>query len=360
MVEKIDWVSKDTVSYGPQIISTQNYGIVNGQISVSVSGCNASSGYRIYITKGDGTSVIEPSEPAKEDICSGGIYKLINRNSQKALGVSGDATNNGAEVIQWSDNGKTSQQWKISDTGEGYILMNINANKALDVDNCSTKDGGDVLLWYDNGQPNQRWFIQNIGDGYYTLENVNSGKLLDVEKESKDDGGNVIQWAGNGGANQQWKLVRVDQPEVLPSPSLAPSTNPEISTAPNVSSEPEETTKPVDGVTPVVSVKTENNGNTITQSYTIQAQGGTVDLSKVKIDYTATGMDSAPQTVWVDNAALSLNVAPYYESLGSDVTASINGKVLSIAIAGQHTLQPDQGSCVINLRFAKNDRSVQK
>ncbi len=42
-VEKIDWVSKDTVSRGPVVVSTTNYPVVNGQISVTVSGCNNSS-----------------------------------------------------------------------------------------------------------------------------------------------------------------------------------------------------------------------------------------------------------------------------------------------------------------------------
>lgn len=359
-VEKVDWVSKDTVCRGTQTVSTQNYSIVNGQISVNVSGCNASSGYRIYITKADGSSVVEPSPsiPAAKDIVSGAVYKLINRNSQKALGVSADATNDGAEVIQWTDNGKTSQQWKISDTGEGYILLNVNANKALDVDNSSTKDGGDVLLWRDNGQTNQRWYLQSVGDGYYTLENVNSGKLLDVEKESRDDGGNVIQWGANGGANQQWKLVRVDQTAPSPSPSVKPSATPVTSKAPEPSQSTEPSKEPSTGANPVVAVKTENNGNTITQTYTITAQGGAIDLSKVKIAYTANGVANEPCTVWVDNAALNLNVAPYYDSLGSDVTAGFSGNVLNIAIAGNHVLQPNQGSCVISLRFAKNDWSA--
>jgi hypothetical protein len=45
-VEKIDWASKDTVSYGPSTISTSNYQVVNGRITVTLTGCNASSGYR--------------------------------------------------------------------------------------------------------------------------------------------------------------------------------------------------------------------------------------------------------------------------------------------------------------------------
>lgn len=359
-VEKIDWVSKDTVSYGPKTVSNQNYAVVNGQITVSVSGCNESSGYRIYITKGDGSSVITPSQAPQpnNDIVSGGTYKLINRNSQKALAVSGDSTKENANVIQWTDNGKTSQQWIVTDEGDGYKLMNVNANKALDVDNSSTENGGNVLLWYDNGQANQRWFIQSVGDGYYTLENVNSGKMLDVEKSSLDDGGNVLQWSENGGANQQWKLIRTDEAVASPKPSVAVSQAPVVSEKPVVSSNPVVSEEPDSGMRPVVSVKTDHNGNTITQAYTIEAKGGPLDLSKVKIAYTADGMPDTAQTVFIDTAALSLNVAPYYDSLGSDVTGSISGKNLTISIAGNHVLQPGQGTCTINLRIAKNDWSA--
>lgn len=359
-VEKIDWVSKDTVSYGPKTVSNQNYAVVNGQITVSVSGCNESSGYRIYITKGDGSSVITPSQAPQpnNDIVSGGTYKLINRNSQKALAVSGDSTKENANVIQWTDNGKTSQQWIVTDEGDGYKLMNVNANKALDVDNSSTENGGNVLLWYDNGQANQRWFIQSVGDGYYTLENVNSGKMLDVEKSSLNDGGNVLQWSDNKGANQQWKLIRTDEAVASPNPSVAVSQTPVVSENPVVSSNPVVSEEPDSGMRPVVSVKTEHNGNTITQAYTIEAKGGPLDLSKVKIAYTADGMPDTAQTVFIDTAALSLNVAPYYDSLGSEVTGSISGKNLTISIAGNHVLQPGQGTCTINLRIAKNDWSA--
>lgn len=366
-IEKIDWVSKDTVSYGPQTISNKNYSISNGQLTVDVSGCNASSGYRIYISKGDGSEVITPTQVPQpsSDIYSGGTYKLINRNSQKALGVNGDSTADGANVLQWTDNGKTSQQWVITkEDGDGYKIMNVNANKALDVDNNSVADGGNVLIWRDNGQANQRWFIQSTGDGYYTIENLNSAKFLDVEKESTADGGNVLQWGGNGAANQQWKLVRTDAPAATPSPSPSASKAPVVSTEPEVSVAPSESTapavsqNPVSGAVPSVACETENNGNTVSQTYTITAKGGDIDLSKVKLVFSADGMSTAAQTVWVDSAALSLNVSPYYESLGSDAAASISGQKLTITMSGDHILKPGQGSCVIHVRFAKNDWSA--
>lgn len=233
-VEKIDWVSKDTVSYGPKTVSNQNVSVVNGQITVNVTGCNASSGYRIYVTNASGGSVVTPTQAPtsnpSSDVVSGGTYKLVNRNSGKLLVAYKDDTANGTNVIQWSDNGMSGQHWKITDTGNGYAIVNVNANKALDVKEKSMDNGGDVIIWNDNGQSNQRWYLASTGDGYYTLENMNSGKCLDVEKGSMNDGANVLQWASNGGYNQQWKLVRIDEPAptVKPTATQAPTSTPVV------------------------------------------------------------------------------------------------------------------------------------
>jgi len=224
-VEKVDWTNKDAVCYGTNVVYEKKYNVSNGQLSVSVSGCNASSGYRIYITKGDGSGVVETQTPVKSIVTSGATYKLINRNSGKALGVDSDSTADAANVLQWTDNGKTSQQWIITDEGDGYKLLNVNAKKALDVNENSMENGGNIIIWRDNGQANQRWMIADAGNGYVTLENYNSGKQLDVEKSSMADGGNVLQWASNGGTNQQWKLVRVDgaAPTQTPQPTKTPA-----------------------------------------------------------------------------------------------------------------------------------------
>ena len=207
-VEKVDWKDKDTACEGPNTIFQKQYSVKDGQISVNIQGTNESSGYRVYITKGDGSGDIEPYNPPSPNTFEG-TYTIINRHSGKALVVEADSTSNGANVIQWTENGKSSQQWVITDEGDGYKIFNINANKCLDVYENSLKDGGNVIIWSDNGNLNQRWKIQDNGSGYVTIENINSGKMLDVEKSSTADGGNVLQWGNNGDDNQQWKLVKV-------------------------------------------------------------------------------------------------------------------------------------------------------
>jgi len=208
-VEKVDWKSKDTVCPGPNTVFEKEYSVVDGQLSIIVPNCNESSGYRVYITKGDGSSGhVEPPSEVSTLIIPEGTYKLINRRSNKALAVQNDSKDNAANVVQWTESNKTSQQWKITEDG-GYRILNVNADKALDVERDSTQNGGNIIIWPDTGNLNQRWTIEDAGNGYVEIVNLSSGKALDVENESTADGANVCQWDAHGSQNQQWKLVPV-------------------------------------------------------------------------------------------------------------------------------------------------------
>jgi len=230
-VEKVDWRNKDTPSNGPNVIFEKKMQIQNGQISVNIPGTNATSGYRVYIT-GNGTPApvedepVAPIDTSNKEIKSGETYYIINRQSEKALGIASQA--NGANVAQYTKSTGTDQQWTITYEGGYYKIINVAANRALDVNNNSVSNGGNVLIWSDNGHDNQRWEINSLGDGYFTLTNVNSGKNLDVEKNSLEDGGNVIQWENNGGVNQQWQIVNI-KPKEEPKPNPPPSASAECS-----------------------------------------------------------------------------------------------------------------------------------
>ncbi len=142
-----------------------------------------------------------------QNLPSGTKYIIVNRLSGKAIGVHWDSTDDGANVHQWTLNGKTSEEWICTNMGDGYKFTNVNANKCLDVYNLSKENGGNIVIWPDTGVSNQRFEIENASDGYVYLKSVYSGLYLDVEKKSKEDGGNIIQYQFNGNGNQQWKLV---------------------------------------------------------------------------------------------------------------------------------------------------------
>ncbi|GIG61832.1 galactosylceramidase [Longispora fulva] len=135
-------------------------------------------------------------------------YKLINRNSGKALTVTGNSAADGALITQSTDTGATGQLWRIATTGGYSVLTNVGSGKVLDVPGFSTTAGTQLNQWTANGGANQQWTLTTSG-GYTTLTNRNSSMLADVSGGSMADGAQVLQWTSNNGANQQWTLVQV-------------------------------------------------------------------------------------------------------------------------------------------------------
>ncbi len=134
-------------------------------------------------------------------------YKLINRNSGKALDIAWGSQDNGANVLQYTYNGYNNQKWYLEPTGDGYYyIKSVATGKVVDVSGKSKSNGGDVIQWQKNNGANQQWKIESTGDGYYKLINRNSGLALDVSGRTTADNGDVIQWSYNGGWNQQWKI----------------------------------------------------------------------------------------------------------------------------------------------------------
>lgn len=139
-----------------------------------------------------------------------GTYRIVNRNSGKALNVVGGSSADGANIEQYTYGGWTSQHWQFTDLGNGYYkIQNVNSGKLMDVEGASLADGAENVQWYDNGGLNQQWQLQDTGDGYFKIINRNSGKLLDITGASTADGALDIQWNDNGGTNQHWQILEI-------------------------------------------------------------------------------------------------------------------------------------------------------
>lgn len=137
-------------------------------------------------------------------------YVLVNRDSGKALDVSGSDTSDGANIQQWTRHDGANQQFQFVDSGEGYYRLRArHSGKVLDVYNWSTADGANIVQWSDNNSANQQFRLADSPDGHVRLVNRNSGKVVEVQDASTADGANVVQYSDWGGANQQWRLVRV-------------------------------------------------------------------------------------------------------------------------------------------------------
>lgn len=156
----------------------------------------------------DGDSEPPPEPPAE---LSEGRVSLTSVHSGKVLEVDAASTDDGANVIQWDDNGDDNQQWDLEDLGNGYYSIRAaHSGKSLDVYELSEDDGGDIRQWEYLGGENQQWEIAEQGDGQYAIISRLSGKALDVYELSTENGGNIVQWEFNGGDQQLWELEYVD------------------------------------------------------------------------------------------------------------------------------------------------------
>ncbi len=185
-----DWAGTSLTSWGNTVING-SYGFKSTSTIAPIFGGGGDSG--------------------SISIDTNSYYKLINRNSGKALEVYSHSTSDGGKLAQWSDTGNANQQWKFTVTSDGYHKMtNRNSGKVADVSGKLTSDGAKIVHWSDNGGSNQQWKLVSTGDGYYKLVNRNSGKAMDVLSKSQSDGADIVQWSDNGGSNQQWKLIKVN------------------------------------------------------------------------------------------------------------------------------------------------------
>jgi poly(3-hydroxybutyrate) depolymerase len=149
-----------------------------------------------------------PAEAATVD--TNAWYVLVNRNSGKALDVSGASTADGARVAQWTRTDGANQQWQFVDSGGGFFRLKArHSGKVLDVAGASAADGAAIQQWADHNGTNQQFRLADSDAGHVRLINRGSGKAMEVQGGSTADGGNVVQYTDWGGANQQWQLVKL-------------------------------------------------------------------------------------------------------------------------------------------------------
>ncbi|MFC5823569.1 RICIN domain-containing protein [Nonomuraea insulae] len=138
---------------------------------------------------------------------AGPYYKLVNRKSGKALDTYQAGLQDGAQLVQWADNGGHNQHWHVTDVGNGYrTLFNRNSGRTVAIWQTSTADGANAVQWVENNGGDQQWELVPTGS-YYKIRARHSGKVLSVWQGATTDGARIVQWTDNGGLDQQWQLV---------------------------------------------------------------------------------------------------------------------------------------------------------
>ncbi|WP_086661876.1 RICIN domain-containing protein [Lentzea kentuckyensis] len=140
---------------------------------------------------------------------AGAYYKLVNRQTGKVLDTLQASLQDGADLVQWADNGGANQQWHVTDTGNGYrTLFNRNSGRVLSIWGTSTADNARAVQWVENAGADQQWQLVPVG-AYYRLVARHSGNALSVLDSAGSDGTQIVQRPYNGSLDQQWRLVRV-------------------------------------------------------------------------------------------------------------------------------------------------------
>lgn len=138
-----------------------------------------------------------------------GTFTIESKDSGLVLDVPGGSADNGVQLQQWERNDTPAQQFRLEPISGGlYKIINVGSSKALEVDiNRLADDGAKVQQAAFEGKPRQLWVIAETEEGYYKIVNYASNKVLDVSGFSKESGGLILQWADSGGANQRWRLI---------------------------------------------------------------------------------------------------------------------------------------------------------
>ena len=80
------------------------------------------------------------------------------------MGVGGASTADGAQVVQWACNGSTDQHWIFQDTFNSiggwpvYKIVNVNAHKCLGIGGGSISIGANAVIWPCDGSQNQLFY----------------------------------------------------------------------------------------------------------------------------------------------------------------------------------------------------------
>ncbi|GAA5020792.1 RICIN domain-containing protein [Kitasatospora paranensis] len=124
--------------------------------------------------------------------------------SGKALDDPDHSTDQGKQLITWTPNGGSNQNWVFTQQADGsYQIVNGLSNLCMDVNGGFTTAGTAIIQWACTGGTNQHWVVTAVTGGY-TITSKSSGLLLTTASAS--DGALVTQQPDTGSALQHWTI----------------------------------------------------------------------------------------------------------------------------------------------------------
>jgi fibronectin type 3 domain-containing protein len=210
----VNWTTLDTQS-------GQTFAYIYQQVTYNLANTTAYRYYRLNVTANNGDpTFLHVGELGlwgdSGRTLPDGRYRLVNRNSNKVVDVTGGATANGSPLVQSGWSGGNSQQWDIAWQGNGqYRATGVASAKVID--NGGSSNAGDTLVIQpSSGATSQRWTIVPDSDGFYRIASASSGLVADVSGSSTADGANIIQSTYDGDDSQLWMPSIGVAPQPIP------------------------------------------------------------------------------------------------------------------------------------------------
>lgn len=136
-------------------------------------------------------------------------YTITNKNSGKVLALTDGKTEQGTNLQQWTKTGRSAQEWRIVDLGNGYckIVSMAHEGMCVAVAQASAENGINVELQAYTGASTQQWKLAADGNGFGIVSRCsNDAACMDMYDWSTENGGNVNQWEYWGGDCQLWRI----------------------------------------------------------------------------------------------------------------------------------------------------------
>nr|WP_307352908.1 RICIN domain-containing protein [Kitasatospora herbaricolor] len=179
----------------PAGLSISSAGLITGTPTTTGSST-------VTVTASSGTATGTTSFTWAVNPVLNGTHTLVTGG--KALDDPNHSLNQGTQLITWTTNGGTNQNWVFTQQADGsYQIVNGLSNLCMDVSGGSTAAGAQIIQWTCTGGVNQHWVVTAVTGGY-KITSKSSG--LSLSTASTSDGALVTQQTDTGTAQQRWTI----------------------------------------------------------------------------------------------------------------------------------------------------------
>jgi hypothetical protein len=132
-----------------------------------------------------------------------GTYKIINKQTGKALSTAGNNGANNTQLTVKDYAGESNQKWTLTNTGDGTYKLISGNGKSINISGNSQASDANLILWDYSGTNNERIYFSSAAAGYYSMFFVSSGKVVDIGKDLSS----LTQQLYIEGSSQQWQFL---------------------------------------------------------------------------------------------------------------------------------------------------------